>query len=127
MTNESDFAVKLVAHWKLATIAETEETRKKLWQECIDMCDIKQTEILNTRTQKGTFTAESTLIKAITPKYRRVIAVEAGMMDTTIKGGYDYKNYPVAFWQVDRGSSAPRRVAHARRNGHRYQCGYKCV
>jgi hypothetical protein len=97
MTTESDFAKKLVAHWKLATSAETEETRKKFWQECIDMCDKKQSELLNNY-------AESTVIKVLTPKYRRAIAIEAGTIDTNAKGGYNYKEYPVAFWQVDQSS-----------------------
>ena len=94
MTTESDFAKKLVAHWNLATSAKSEKTRKKLWQECLEMCESKQLELLENY-------AESTVIKVQTPKYRKAIAVEANLLDASLKGGYSYTTYPMAFWKVD--------------------------
>lgn len=96
MTAESDFAKKLVQHWNLATDAKTDNERKKLWQECFQLCDEKQTELFKNY-------AESTVVKVLTPKYRKAIAVEANLLDTSLKGGYSYKDYPMAFWKVDQG------------------------
>jgi hypothetical protein len=96
MTIESDFAKKLVENWNRATTAKTEKTRKKLWDECLQLCDNKQSELLAKY-------AESTLIKVLTPKYRKAIAIEANLLDSTLKGGYSYTDYPMAFWKVDQG------------------------
>lgn len=94
MTIESDFAKKLVETWNRSTSAKTEKTRKKLWEECLQLCDAKQTELLKNY-------AESTVIKALTPKYRKAIAVEANALDPSLKGGYSYTSYPMAFWKID--------------------------
>lgn len=96
MTTESDFAKKLVEVWNQSTTANTETTRKKLWQECLDLCEVKQTELFKNY-------AESTVIKVLTPKYRKAIATEAKLLDTSLKGGYSYTSYPMAFWKVDQG------------------------
>lgn len=96
MTIESDFAKKLVETWNRATSAKTENTRKKFWEECLQLCDVKQTELLASY-------AESTVIKVLTPKYRKAIAVEAKMIDESLSGKIKYRwnDYPVAFWKVD--------------------------
>jgi hypothetical protein len=96
MTTESDFAKKLVEIWNRSTSAKTEKVRKKLWQECLELCDAKQTELFKNY-------AESTVIKVLTPKYRKAIAVEANLLDASLKGGYSYTSYPMAFWKVDQG------------------------
>jgi hypothetical protein len=94
MNQEQDFANTLVALWKKAEAAKNESTKKKYQTECFELCDKKQTELLANY-------AESTVIKVLTPKYRKAIAVEAGMLDTSLKGGYSYTSYPMAFWRVD--------------------------
>ena len=92
------FAKKLVSHWKASQAESTNDSdRKRMWQECFDMCDSLQAHLLKTY-------AESTVIKTLTPKYRKAIATEANMLDPTVKGGYLYTAYPVAFWKVDQGS-----------------------
>ena len=93
-----DFAKQLVDHWRLSQQEHLPEAdRKQLWQECFDMCD---------RLQSTLFAkyAESTVIKTLTPQYRKAIATEAGMLDPRVKGGYMYTAYPVAFWKVDQGA-----------------------
>ena len=93
-----EFAKQLVDHWRLSQLEHLPEgDRKQLWQECFDMCDKLQSTLFAKY-------AESTVIKTLTPQYRKAIATEAGMLDPTVKGGYMYTAYPVAFWKVDQGA-----------------------
>jgi hypothetical protein len=95
-TDITEFAQKLVDTWKKSTSAKTDNSRRKYWDECLKLCEDKQIQLF------GEY-AESTVIKVLTPKYRKSIATFAGMVDTTLKGGYSYTTYPMAFWKVDGG------------------------
>lgn len=90
------FACKLIAIWNQATATTDLNERQRLNDECFKLCELKQAELLKIH-------KESTVIKVDTPKYRKAIAATAGMLDPTLKGGYSYTSYPVAFWKVDQG------------------------
>jgi hypothetical protein len=89
-----EFAKNLVSTWKKAESAKTKKTKDKYWQECLSMCEKEQEYLFKNY-------AESTVIKVHTAKYRKAIAIEAGMFDDSIKGGYRYSVYPMMFWKID--------------------------
>lgn len=94
----NEFAKKLVELWKTSQNEQLSEIeRNQIWKSCFDMCEKFQESLLSKY-------AESTVIKTLTPKYRKAIATEAGMLDPTVKGGYKYTSYPVAYWKVDQES-----------------------
>ncbi len=89
------FAIQLVKTWQKYEVAKTEKTRDKYYQECLSMCELKQKQLLNNGY------SEVTLIKTLTSQYRKAIAIQAGKFDDSIKGGYRYTEYPMAFWKIN--------------------------
>ena len=90
-----EFASELMKLYAKHLAAKTPTTRDKYFKKCLELCEVKQAELRVNY-------SEITIIKTITPIYRKAIAMASGMMDEKKKGGYKYTNYPVAFWRVDR-------------------------
>lgn len=98
MTTQLDadnFAVKLVEIYSKHENAKNPKTREKYYQECVILCQQKQNDLRD----KGY--SEITIIKSLTSQYRKAIAKQAGKFDESIKGGYRYTEYPMAFWKIN--------------------------